>query len=92
MKKFEVLLSRVAIKELSMFGSDAGRIKERLKALSEDPYRPRPRADIKKLSATARPEFYRLRIGDYRVVYCIEDDKVKITEIFKRSRGYSWLE
>ncbi len=34
--------------------------------------------------------FYRVRIGDYRVVYSIQDDKliVIIVEVFDRKEGY----
>src|SRR2546428_11675717 len=36
--------------------------------------------------------FYRLRVGDFRVVYVVEERPVKVTEIFRRGRGYRWLE
>lgn len=93
MKRFEVLLSQTAVGELNDLGTEArNRIKEHIKMLSEDPFRPRPKADIKKLSGQANPAIYRLRIGDYRVIYAITDSAVKITEIIHRGKGYSWLE
>lgn len=94
MKKFEVLLSQTAIRELQDLGADAElRLKEHMRLLSEDPYRPRPKVDIKKLSGAANdPAIYRLRVGDYRVIYGITGSQVKVTEIIHRSKGYAWLE
>lgn len=93
LKKFEVLFSQTAIRELKDFGADAElRLKEHMNLLSEDPYRPRPKVDIKKLSGGANPAIYRLRVGDYRVIYGITGSQVKVTEIIHRSKGYAWLE
>jgi len=36
--------------------------------------------------------FYRRLVGDFRVVYRVPEREVKITEIFRRGRGYRWLE
>jgi mRNA-degrading endonuclease RelE of RelBE toxin-antitoxin system len=44
-------------------------------------------ADIKRIR-DANPEAYRLRIGDYRVIYVIEEGIVWITEIMHRQKGY----
>jgi mRNA-degrading endonuclease RelE of RelBE toxin-antitoxin system len=33
-----------------------------------------------------------MRIGDYRAVYFIVGDEVRVTEIIHRSKGYKWLE
>jgi len=50
LKKFEVLISETAIKQLGKLDSQIqGRIKKHLFVLKEDPLRPRPLADIKKL-------------------------------------------
>lgn len=58
-----------------------------MKNLEEDPFRSRPKADIAKLEGTHPPK-YRLRIGDYRVIYAVEGDAVKVIEVFVRGRGY----
>jgi len=63
------------------------RIHAGLKALMKEPFKARPGADIKPLKDT-KPQKYRLRIGDYRIVYCVESDVVKVIELFKRERGY----
>ncbi|MFP4608511.1 MAG: type II toxin-antitoxin system RelE family toxin [Candidatus Natronoplasma sp.] len=65
------------------------RVKDSLEGLKEDPYKPRSGADIKKLSGTD-PTKYRLKIGDYRVIYTVEESNkaVKVIEGLKRGKGY----
>ena len=63
------------------------RIKSALKELEPDPYTPRTGADIKPLVNT-EPQKYRLRVGNYRIIYLIEEQSVKVIEVFKRERGY----
>ena len=72
-------------------GNIKDRIKEGIKNLEENPYHSRAGTDIKKLISTEDPALYRLRIGDYRVLYFIIQDEVKITKIFHRGKGYKWL-
>ncbi len=93
MSGFSVLVSQTA--RQAYYELDEGsrkRIKRGLDALGEDPYRPRSGADIKKLAGGFEPPFYRLRIGDYRVIYTMVGEEVKITEIVRRNQGYKWLE
>ncbi|MCK4614017.1 MAG: type II toxin-antitoxin system RelE/ParE family toxin [Thermoplasmata archaeon] len=66
---------------------DQSRIKSALTALEVDPFTPRSGAHIKPLSGTT-PMKYRIRIGDYRVVYVVEEQVVKVIEVFTRGRGY----
>jgi mRNA-degrading endonuclease RelE of RelBE toxin-antitoxin system len=35
-----------------------------------------------------RADLFRLRIGDYRAIYAIEDQAVYVTELFHRGRGH----
>jgi mRNA interferase RelE/StbE len=63
------------------------RIKKGLKELEIDPINSRSGADIKQLKDTDPPK-HRMRIGEYRIIYHIEDKTVKVIEIFTRSRGY----
>lgn len=63
------------------------KIKENLNGLEKDPYHKRSGADIRKLVGT-HPVLYRLRVGNYRVVYTVEGDNVWITEIFHRKRVF----
>ena len=65
------------------------KILEALRRLAEDPVTPRPKMDIRKLKGpTGRRDLYRLRVGDFRVLYDVERDTVWVTEIFRRGRGY----
>ena len=34
------------------------------------------------------PTFYRLKIGNYRAIFCIEDDIIKVTDIDSRGQIY----
>lgn len=62
-------------------------IKSDLKKLSEDPYS--KQLDTKKLKGRAsKPDVFRLRVGEYRVIYSIHEGKIMITEIMKREKGY----
>ncbi|MFZ5819146.1 MAG: type II toxin-antitoxin system RelE family toxin [Chloroflexota bacterium] len=69
---YQVILQRPAEKELDALESSVHkRIVTRLLALEENP---RP-AGVKKLQGQ---ESYRLRVGDYRVLYTINDKSRKI--------------
>jgi mRNA-degrading endonuclease RelE of RelBE toxin-antitoxin system len=63
------------------------RVRNGLNTLKKDPYKPRSGADIKVLENTD-PQKYRLRVGDYRIVYCVDKTLIKVIEIFHRGRGY----
>ena len=93
MAKFNVLLSRTAEKELnSLDKKTQERVRAGLKELENDPFQPRPKADIKKLHKMSKHELYRLRIGNYRAVYAVENTDIKITRIIRRGKGYEWLD
>ena len=85
---YRVLVSRTFQKQYSNLSkSEQKRIKSALNYLIENPFDPRPGADIKPLAGTD-PQKYRLRVGDYRIIYCIDIKLVKVIEVFKRGRGY----
>ena len=76
MEKYRLLIKRSAADELGRIPKrDLRRVVERVRALGEDP---RPHG-CEKLSAQER---FRVRQGDYRVVYSI-DDAGRTVEIFK---------
>ncbi|MDH7511725.1 MAG: type II toxin-antitoxin system RelE/ParE family toxin [Clostridiales bacterium] len=76
MGKYEVLIRKSAGDELGAIPErDLRRIVERIRSLAEEP---RPHG-CEKLSAQER---YRIRQGDYRIVYSIDDD-AKTIEVFK---------
>jgi mRNA interferase RelE/StbE len=76
MESYKVFLRKSAANELGRIPKkDLSRIVERIRALEKDP---RPRG-CEKLSALER---YRVRQGDYRIVYAIDDDE-RAVDIFK---------
>jgi mRNA interferase RelE/StbE len=84
----QVLISQMAKRQLEALPSkERRRMVKALLVLGEDPLRPRPGADIKKLEGTNPPK-YRLRLGDWRAVYLVESGEVRIIEVFRRGRGY----
>ncbi|RLF93025.1 type II toxin-antitoxin system RelE/ParE family toxin [Thermococci archaeon] len=63
------------------------RLKEHLKELMNDPYTSRSGVDIKKLRGK-KHDIYRLRVGDHRFEYFIEEGIVWIERAFKRGKEY----
>jgi mRNA interferase RelE/StbE len=90
--KYEVLLSESAIRQYKRLSSEMQkRVKSNLGELKNDPYKARPKADIKRLKGPKR-DYYRLRIGNYRAIYVVEKQKVKVAKILPRSSVYEWIE
>lgn len=76
MAKYRVLIRKSAVDELGRIPKkDLRRIVERIRSLGD---KPRPHGS-EKLSAQER---YRIRQGDYRIVYSV-DDTVRTVEIAK---------
>lgn len=89
---YEVLVSQTAAKELkALEGSLQARIKGKLKELAQDPSNRSGRLDVKKLSSTRR-NYYRLRVGEYRIIFFTEEMAIKVVRIANRSDVYSWLD
>ena len=67
-----------------------GRVKEGLRALSEDPHTRRSGVDIKLISSRDE-SVYRLRIGSYRIIYEVDEVEMRIyvTKIIPRGKGYN---
>ena len=63
------------------------RIVDHLKQLSQDPFNKRSGMDIKRMHGREH-DLFRLRIGDHRFEYFVEDDRIWIDEAFRRGRGY----
>lgn len=84
MGKYRILIRKSAADELGRIPKkNLRRIVERIRSLGEEP---RPRG-CEKLSAQER---YRLRQGDYRIVYSIDDSvrSIEIVKIGHRSEIY----
>ena len=93
MTKFNVFLSKTAKKDLNGLEKQIQeRIRTELKELENDPFQPRPKADIKKLHKMSKHQFYRMRVGNYRVIYAVENADVKVIRIIPRGKGYNWLD
>lgn len=93
--KYEVRLHPDAVKFLKSLDSKTiERIKAAIKNIADDPYKSRSKADIVKLKGTkGRDDLYRLRVGNYRVIYAVESSSsiIWVTEIIERGKGYQWL-
>ncbi|TAH35684.1 type II toxin-antitoxin system RelE/ParE family toxin [Candidatus Saccharibacteria bacterium] len=73
MPTYEIKLSRLAVKTLKKLPSHiSARIFQKIELLADDP---RP-AGVKKLTGYA--SFYRIRVGDYRVIYDIHDGRLTV--------------
>ena len=72
MAKYKIRIKKTAIKELNNLPpSDLKKIIQRIQSLADDPRPP----GCKKLSGE---EKYRIRSGNYRILYMIEDDVLVI--------------
>ncbi len=74
-----------------MLPTDA-RIRAGLTVLAEDPFPARAGADIRLLWGQDDPPLYRLRIGEYRVLYFVLEKEVRVTEILHRPQAYRGVE
>ena len=63
------------------------KIKKSLEELKENPFTSRSKCDIKVLTDT-HPKKYRIRVGDYRIIYIIIKQEVRVIDLLKRERGY----
>lgn len=63
-----------------------------LQELAIDPFTNRTKVDIKKLIGIKdHLDLYRLRVGQYRIIYEVSEDTIWISEIVKRSGAYKFL-
>ncbi len=73
MAKYEISVKKSAVKELdSIPKKDLIKIVTKIKALSSEP---KPQGSQK----LSQKEIYRIRQGDYRVIYYIDDDNLIVT-------------
>lgn len=90
---FEIKLHPDAVKFLIDLSPETKeRLTSGIRSLGTDPFKSRSHADIKKLKGTKkRDDLYRLRVGDFRVIYKVEDNIIFVLEIIPREKGYDWL-
>ncbi len=82
----EILLHPRVQKYLNDNG-EKERLVKHIRKLAIDPYNPRSGVDIKKLKGK-RHDMYRLRVGNHRFEYFIDEEKIWIDDAFHRGRGY----
>jgi len=82
MMKYQISYEKEALKELEKLESSVSRrIVEKIDRMSENP----ASCDIKKLKAS---DYYRIRVGDYRVIFIFENNLIKILKIGHRQQIY----
>jgi len=90
---FTVMLSPDASKYLdSLDDKRARNIRKHLKELEKDPFRPRVACDIDIVAGSGRPPMYRLRIGDFRAMYFVEEQAVFVVDLFPKKRDSAYRE
>lgn len=73
---YQVVFTRRAFRDMSALPqSDRARLAKRIDALAGDP-RPHGARKLEDMEG-----LYRLRVGDYRVLYTIEDDVITVTVV-----------
>ena len=81
---YDVVVKRRARKAIARFPEHVyGRVTEEIDELAEDP---RPRG-AKKMRGTDNLEEWRIRIGDYRVVYRVDDEAREVIILAVGHRG-----
>lgn len=86
MTKYEVLVSETARKQLEALDKETrARIKRALRSV--DP----SRSTVKRLKGPKR-DYFRLRVGEYRVMFTVEGKRVLVVKILHRRIAYSWVD
>ncbi len=67
-------------------------IKKHLKDLEKDPFKPRAGCDIDIIGGSGRPPMYRLRMGNFRAVYFVDENTVYLTDLFPKKRDSAYRE
>ncbi len=92
MTRNSVLVSTTASKEFkTLQKKEQDRIREKLNELAENPYDGSNRLDTKKLSET-KHTYFKLRVGDYRLIYYLQEETIRVVRIAIRSDAYPWLD
>jgi mRNA interferase RelE/StbE len=89
-RRYEVLIDKRVEKDLENLPYHiVERFLQSLDEFEKDPLRQRPKFDTKSLKGLPKNTF-RLRIGDYRVLYSVDSEnmEVKITMIVHRKKVY----
>lgn len=75
--RYSLLLTRSAQKDLEVLPPEVlRRVDQALEALADNPFLP---GKVKKLKGNAHPPVYRLRVGDYRVLFTVDPEAKTLT-------------
>lgn len=86
MTKYEVLVSETARKQLEALDKETrARIKRALRNI--DP----SRSTVKRLKGPKR-DYFRLCVGEYRVMFTVEGKRVHVAKILHRRVAYTWVD
>ncbi|MCJ2670130.1 MAG: type II toxin-antitoxin system RelE/ParE family toxin [Candidatus Thermoplasmatota archaeon] len=86
MTKYEVLVSQTVRKQLEALDKGTrARIKRALRNI--DP----SRSTVKRLKGPKR-DYFRLRVGEYRVMFTVEGKRVLVVRILHRRVAYHWVD
>jgi mRNA-degrading endonuclease RelE of RelBE toxin-antitoxin system len=66
------------------------RLRAALRLLAKDPSGLTSKMDVRRLDTEPGQPMYRLRVGDWRVAFTV-DQAVVVLRIFHRTEGYGWL-
>ena len=72
-----------AIKEIRKIGPDSRRIRDKIKQYAAD-----PASLSNNVKALKGRDEYRLRIGDHRVLFTVDNDVVTVHAVRKRGEAY----
>jgi mRNA interferase RelE/StbE len=70
----------------------AGNIRKHLKELENDPFKPRAACGIDIVAGSGRPPMYRLRIGEFRAMYFVEEKTIYVVDLFSKKRNSAYRE
>ena len=66
------------------------RLRAALRLLAKDPSGISTKLDVSRLDTDPGQPMYRLRVGDWRIAFTVDDDLV-ILRVFHREEKYGWL-
>jgi mRNA-degrading endonuclease RelE of RelBE toxin-antitoxin system len=90
--RYEILLSPEAVNDLKhLAAGDRSAICDTIKThLRYEPQKT-SKSRIKRLRGVSRPE-YRLRIGEFRIFYDVQETEVQVLAIVPKHQASEWLE
>lgn len=92
MTSYSVLVATTASREFrALQKKEQDRIRDESSELAEDPTNSSNRLYARKLSDTNQ-DYFRLMAGDFRVIYYLQEEGIRVVRIAVRSDAYSWLD